>query len=64
MTAKKYLIYYFDIILVIYFLIGHQLFTPYMVSVPVRYYSTSNPNNNNIDSNKDKWIYREIYIID
>lgn len=63
-TPKIYLIYYFDIIPTIQFLISHWAFTLHMAFVQVRYYSTNNLDNNDIDSNKDKRIYREIRIAD
>ena len=63
-APKKYLIYYFDIIPAICFLIGHQLFAPQMAFAPLRHYSTDNPDNNDIDSNKDECIYREMHTVD
>ena len=53
-TLKRYLIYYLDIIFAICFLISYQLFTLYMVYIPVKRYSTNNLDNNNIDCRKDK----------
>ena len=53
--------YYLDIIPAICFLIGHQLFAPYMKFALIRHYSIENPDNNNIDSNKDKCIYEEMH---
>ena len=52
--------YYFDIISAICFLIDHCLFSSYMAFSLVRRYSTNNSDNNVIDNNKDKRIYREI----
>lgn len=53
-----------DIIFAIYFLIGYQLFASYMVYTSAIHYSTNNPNSNNIDGSKDKWIYEDKHIAD
>lgn len=55
---------YFNIISAIYFFIGYQTFSPYMAYIPVSYYSINNPDNNNINNNKNEQIYREMHIAD
>lgn len=54
MILKKYLIYYLNIISIIYFPICYQLFALYIIYISVRYYLKNNLNNNHLDSNKDK----------
>lgn len=63
-ASKEYLMYYLNIILAICFLIGHQPFALYMAFAPVRRYLTVNLNNNDIDNNKDKHIYRVMHMAD
>lgn len=64
MDLKKYLIYYFEIIPIICFLISHQLFSAHITYALVRRYSTNKPGNNDIDSNEEVRIYGKIYIAD
>lgn len=65
MAPKKYPLYYFDIIPAIRFLIGYCPFISHIAYALVKRYSTDNRDNNNIDSDKDKHIYREcIQLID
>lgn len=54
--------YYLDIILAIYFVIGHRPFALHMAYALVRHYSTDNSDNNDI--NEDKWIYGEMHMAD
>lgn len=62
MASNEWLIYYLDIILVICFLIGHWLFFLKMAYIPVKNYSKNNPDNNNMNSNKDNVKYRKMHI--
>lgn len=63
-ALKEYLMYYLDIIPAIRFLIGNRLFAPHMAFVPVRRYSTNNPDNDDINGNKDERIYGEMHTAD
>lgn len=54
MALKEYVIYYLNIIPIIYFLINYQLFAPHITYILVKHYLTNNLNNNNIDNNKKK----------
>ncbi len=49
-APKEYLMYYFDIIPAIQFLIGHRPFAPHLAYALVRRYSTNNPENPQLDN--------------
>lgn len=63
-APKKYLLYYLNKILTIYFLIGHWPFILHMAFAPIKYYLTNHSDNNNIDNNKDIRIYVKMHMGD
>lgn len=60
-ALKKDLKYYLNIIPAISFLICYQPFVSHMAYASIRCYLINNLYNNNIDSNKEKWIYGEMH---
>lgn len=64
MALKEYLIYYLNIILATYFLIGHWPFALYMAFALVKYYLANNSDNNDINNSKDERIYVKMHMAD
>lgn len=52
--------FYLDIIFIICFLNSNPTFAPYKAYALLKYYLSDNVDCKNIDSNKDKQIYREM----
>lgn len=63
MGPKEYLMYYFNIISAIRFLISYWPFAQYMAYTPVQRYSTNKPDKPEVNEENNQ-IYREIHTAD